>query len=64
MYISPVSQEWPKRTDKASLLTASRMLLHVFPSDHNMSFFISYPLSALVQKASLESIRSRADIMI
>jgi hypothetical protein len=27
-----VSQEWPKRADKASLLTASGMLLHAFPS--------------------------------
>jgi hypothetical protein len=28
----PVSQEWPKRSDKESLLTASGMLLHAFPS--------------------------------
>jgi hypothetical protein len=28
----PVSQEWSKRADKASLLTASGMLLHAFPS--------------------------------
>jgi hypothetical protein len=28
----PISQEWPKRADKASLLTASRMLFHAFPS--------------------------------
>ena len=28
----PVSQEWPKGAVKASLLTASRMLLHAFPS--------------------------------
>ena len=27
-----ISQEWSKRADKASLLTASRMLLHAFPS--------------------------------
>jgi hypothetical protein len=27
-----VSQEWPKRAEKASVLTASRMLLHAFPS--------------------------------
>jgi hypothetical protein len=27
-----VSQEWPKRSDKASLLTASGMLLHAFTS--------------------------------
>jgi hypothetical protein len=27
-----VSQEWPKRADKASLLTASGILLHAFPS--------------------------------
>jgi hypothetical protein len=27
-----VSQEWPKRADKASLLTVSGMLLHAFPS--------------------------------
>jgi hypothetical protein len=32
MYISPVSQEWPKGAEKASLLTASRMLLHAFQS--------------------------------
>ena len=28
----PVSQEWSKQADKASLLTASGMLLHAFPS--------------------------------
>ena len=28
----PVSQEWSKRADTASLLTASGMLLHAFPS--------------------------------
>jgi hypothetical protein len=28
----PVSQEWSKRADKTSLLTASGMLLHAFPS--------------------------------
>ena len=27
-----MSQEWPKRADKASVLTASGMLLHAFPS--------------------------------
>ena len=34
MFISnhAVSQEWPKRADKASLLTASGVLLHAFPS--------------------------------
>jgi hypothetical protein len=26
-----ISQEWSKRADKASLLTASRKLLHAFP---------------------------------
>ena len=31
-FFYPVSQEWPKRADKASLLTASGMLLHAFPS--------------------------------
>ena len=31
MYIS-VSQEWFKRVDKASLLTASGMFLQTFPS--------------------------------
>ena len=32
MFISPSLQEWPKRADKASLLTASGMLSHAFPS--------------------------------
>ena len=32
MFYFTVSQEWPKRADKASLLTASGMQLHVFPS--------------------------------
>jgi hypothetical protein len=32
MFISPVSQERSERADKASLLTASGMLLHAFPS--------------------------------
>ena len=32
MFFHPVSQEWSKRADKASLLTASVMLLHVFLS--------------------------------
>ena len=27
-----ISQEWPMRADKVSLLTASGMLLHAFPS--------------------------------
>jgi hypothetical protein len=27
-----ISQEWPKRAEKASLLTASGMLLHAFSS--------------------------------
>ena len=33
MFISnhAVSQEWPKRADKASLLTASGVLLNAFP---------------------------------
>ena len=32
MFFHSVSQEWSKRADKASLLTASVMLLHAFPS--------------------------------
>jgi hypothetical protein len=28
----PVSREWSKRANKATLLTASGMLLHAFPS--------------------------------
>jgi len=32
MFIHPVSQEWSKWADKASLLTASGMLLNAFPS--------------------------------
>jgi uncharacterized FAD-dependent dehydrogenase len=31
-FYNSVSQEWPKRTDKASLLTASGMISHAFPS--------------------------------
>jgi hypothetical protein len=30
VYFTQVSQEWPKRADKESLLTASGMLLHAF----------------------------------
>ena len=32
MFISSSSQEWTKRADKTSLVTASGMLLHAFPS--------------------------------
>ena len=37
MFISHSFLEWPKRADKASLLTASGKLLHAFPS-----MFVSY----------------------
>ena len=42
MFISPVSQERSERAIKASLLTASGMLLHVFPS-MSVSSFREFP---------------------